>query len=363
MEPIQNLPKIKVFFSILSLFFPLFVWSQKPTWCNREVQEKDYPNALYYKGNAQGKRSKGETPEQATKRIADIARAELSGMIRIAIQSTSESERSERLQTSQNTSSFESTDLFQSHTTTSTNLLLYDVNVETWTNPRNKRIYAFAYINKERLSQQLENDILLRISNIETSLLQIDSLMAVGHKIQARHLAEEIPPRLDDLAQQQMLLASVTKTKDTRSVHLIQTQTLQQRTQHYLSILQNGINLYIECSAELFGESFSAFCNTIEGKLSALGCTFVPSADNADYAININAISRQYNAPLVGNSHTYFSYVDATIRIQNGVTGQTIYTNERQEKGGHTLDYTQAARQAYQSLAPKIASDIIEQLK
>ena len=56
---------------------------------------------------------------------------------------------------------------------------------------------------------------------------------------------------------------------------------------------------------------------------------------------------------------SYFAYADARITIDKGATSQRIYENEISVKGGHTQNYTQAAKTAYKDLSRQL-SEIIE---
>lgn len=71
------------------------------------------------------------------------------------------------------------------------------------------------------------------------------------------------------------------------------------------------------------------------------------SEASADWAITIKASSRQYNTMDFGSSVNYFSYVDAEIAVEKVVTNQRIYEDMLTEKGGHTHNFTEAARDAY----------------
>lgn len=51
-----------------------------------------------------------------------------------------------------------------------------------------------------------------------------------------------------------------------------------------------------------------------------------------------------------GSSVNYFSYVDAEIAVEKVVTNQRIYEDMLTEKGGHTHNFTEAARDAYKKI-------------
>ena len=77
----------------------------------------------------------------------------------------------------------------------------------------------------------------------------------------------------------------------------------------------------------------------------------------------IQASAREYSTVLTGNIATYFVYVDATVSVRKAVTNQLVYEDMLTEKGGHTHNYHQAAREAYRYLTPKICKSVEEQVK
>ena len=56
-------------------------------------------------------------------------------------------------------------------------------------------------------------------------------------------------------------------------------------------------------------------------------------------------------------------YVDANVSVTKTATGQRVYENMFTEKGGHTHNYEQAARDAYKYVTPKICQTVEEQVK
>ena len=115
--------------------------------------------------------------------------------------------------------------------------------------------------------------------------------------------------------------------------------------------------------AKIFSTAYPALQEELKGALSQLGCNFVTDPSTADWLIDISATAREYNKVATGNINTYFAYVDATISITRTATGQRVYENIFTEKGGHTHNYHQAAREAYKYLTPKICKVVEEPVK
>ena len=94
-----------------------------------------------------------------------------------------------------------------------------------------------------------------------------------------------------------------------------------------------------------------------------MGCNFVSSPAGADWAIYVTASAREYNIAEIGGMKQYYCYADARIIIDKSAGGKRIYENQLSEKGGHTLGYDQAAREAYKYLSPKISAAIRQQIQ
>ena len=304
-----------------------------------------------------------ESIEAATSRLKDAARVEALSTIRVHVQNTTVNQAlSQTLRTMEGTFR-QSAREFSSSTKTTVDIEIPGLQIEVWQNPQNGNIAAFAYVKKATLIRQLEKKITVGLTKIETSLDQIDQMVANGQKMQARDLAQKTLPQFYEVDESQKLLAAVDEDADEESLQLQETRTLQNRLTGMVAQLKNGINIYLLCNAYMFGPSYATLKEEIQGALSPMGCTFVRSAEQADWAVQVTAKAREYNAFTTGNVTSYYVYVDATIIVEKTATGQRIYENQISEKGGHTHNYEQAARQAYKDISPKISKIIKEQIQ
>lgn len=345
-------------FSALSLT----VFAQQPAWYDDNRRMADYPSGLYFTGFAEGQRRSGESNDAALKRIKDAARAETASTIRVHVQNTTTINGLSQTIESMDKTFYRSVEEFSSKTTTSTDMEIPGLQVETWTNPANGTIAAFAWVKKSTLIRQLEKTITVGLTKIETALDQIDQLVSDGQKIQARNLATNTLPKFREVDEAQKTLAAVDENADKESLQLQETRNLQHRLTGIIAQLKNGINIYLACTANMFGTDYSDLASSIQGNLSPIGCSFVSSAAESDWAITVNALARQYNKVDYGSVSTYFAYVDATVIITKTATGQCIHNSVLTEKGGHTHNYEQAARDAYRSIAPRISALIKEKI-
>ncbi len=341
----------------------LTIFAQQPAWYNDAQRNADYPSGKYFTGFAEGQRLANERQDVATKRIQASARTEAASTIRVHIQNTTDFTGLSRTLEKDEKTFYQSIEEFYSRTTTSVDMEIPGLQIETWQNPSTGTIAAFAWVKKSTLIKQLEKTITVGLTKIETALDQIDQLVANGQKMQARDLALKTMPQFGEVDEAQKMLAAVDEDADEESLQLQQTRTLQHRLTEIIANLKNGINIYLDCKADLFGANYSALKGEIQGALSPMGCTFVRSAAEADWMIVVSATAREYNKSDFGGLSTYFAYVDAKISIKKGTTEQRIYEDAISEKGGHTHNFEQAARDAYKYISPKISKIIKEQIQ
>jgi hypothetical protein len=208
----------------------------------------------------------------------------------------------------------------------------------------------------------MEKKITVSLTKVETSLDQVDEMINQGQKMQARETLKKVVPIFQELEQAQRILIAVDPMADAESLQLAETKQLSQRYARMASDLKNGINIYLTCSAKLFNANYATLKAEIQGELSKLGCTFVTSAAQSDWAVTVSAQAREHNKSDFGSMSTYFVFVEANIAVDKTATGQRIYENEISEKGGDTQSFERAARDAYKVISPKISQIIKEQI-
>ena len=334
-----------------------------PSWYDHDLRRLDYPDSEYFTGYAESTPMSGERVEVATQRLKDAARVEAVSTIRIHVKNLTKSNFYNE--------SFESLDgwsetikeTFRSSTTTSVDMKIPGLQIEAWRNPQTGTISAFAYVKKSTLIRQLEKQITVALTKVEMSLDQVDQLIATGQKMQARSAAENALPLFAEVDEAQKLLVAVDADATEETLMLPETRTLQQRLMAMVAQLKNALTICIQCDASIFGTNYPTLSSTLQGHLSKLGCNFVSDPSTADWVIEIQSQAREYNVMTMGNVTTYFVYVDANVAVTKTATGQRVYENMFTEKGGHTHNYNQAARDAYKYVTPKICQVVEEQVK
>lgn len=360
-----NIYTMKKLLILLLSVLALTTFAQAPSWLDPDIREMDYPYSQYFTGYAEGLRTGSESIEAATKRLKDAARVEAASSIRTRVQNTTINQSlSQTLRTMEGTFR-QSAREFSSATKTTVDIEIPGLQVESWRNPQTGVIAAFAYVKKSTLIRQLEKKITVGLTKIETSMDQIDQLVGNGQKMQARDLAAKALPQFVEVDEAQKILAAVDENADEESLQLQETRNLQHRLTGLIAQLKNGINIYISCHADMFGQNYSALKGEIEGALSSMGCTFVSSADQSDWAIYVTASAREYNKIGEGNNVQYFVYIDSKLSIDKTITGQRIYEEQFEpQKGAWTFSYVEAARRdGYKKVSKILIPRIQEQIQ
>lgn len=344
--------------SLISVFSQL-----PPSWCDHDLRQLEYPDSEYFTGYAEGAPMSGERSEIAIQRLKDAARVEAVSTIRVHITNQSTNDMVSQQLSNMEGEFWNVMNTFTSSTTTTVDMKIPGLQIEAWRDPQTGTIYAFAYVKKSTLIRQLEKQITVALTKVEMSLDQVDQLIATGQKLQARSAAEKALPLFAEVDEAQKLLAAVDADATEETLMLNETRQLQQRLMAMVAHLKNALTICIQCDASIFGANYPTLSSTLQGHLSKLGCNFVSDPSVADWVVTIQASAREYSTVLTGNIATYFVYVDATISVRKAVTDQLVYEDMLTEKGGHTHNYHQAAREAYRYLTPKICKAVEEQVK
>lgn len=334
-----------------------------PTWTDYDMRQLEYPDSEYFTGYAEGAPMTGERQEVATQRLKDAARVEAVSTIRVHITNQSTNDLISQQLSNMEGEFWNVMNTFTSSTTTTVDMKIPGLQIEAWRDPQTGTIYAFAYVKKSTLIRQLEKQITVALTKVEMSLDQVDQLIATGQKLQARSAAEKALPLFAEVDEAQKLLVAVDADATEETLMLNETRQLQLRLMAMVAHLKNALTICIQCDASIFGTNYPTLSSTLQGHLSKLGCNFVSDPSVADWVVTIQASAREYSTVLTGNIATYFVYVDATVSVRKAVTNQLVYEDMLTEKGGHTHNYHQAAREAYRYLTPKICKSVEEQVK
>lgn len=344
-------------FSLLSFT----VLAQEPDWFDSKKRQAFYPTSTYFSGFAMDEISPNADVEKAMEHIKSAARVEAVSTIQIYVDNVKQDNtRSESYQTM----SKYVEEIYQQFTSNTTLTIRMDVpGLKVNGYKKGNIVAAFAYVKKSDLKRQLEKQITMGLTRIETQLDNIEELMNNGQKMEARSRIEPIVNDFLPIEKNQEILLAVDANADAESLQLNETKALQQRYAKMKASLKNGVYVALHCNSNLFDGSYDAMTEQIKGNLSSLGCTFTNKDSEADWIVSINSVAREFNQSNFGSSSTFFTYVDSKINIQKSKTGQVIYADELSVKGGDTRDYIRAGIAGYKELTPKISAIIKQQIQ
>lgn len=345
----------------LCLYTILFAQSA-PTWYDFNMRKMIYADTEYFTGFAEGSLIVNERPEVATQRLKDAARVEAVSTIQVHVKDQTTNNIVSKQLSTMDGDFWNVMNTFTSSTTTSVDMNIPGLQIESWRDPQMGTISAFAYVKKSTLIRQLEKQITVALTKVEMSLNQIDQLIVTGQKLQARSTAENAVPYFAEVDEAQKLLVAVDADATEETLMLPETRQLQQRLMAMVAQLKNALTICLRADAKIFNSAYPALQAELQGHLSKIGCNFVTDPNTADWVIDISAQAREYNTMTMGNVSTYFVYVDANVAITKTATGQRVYENMFSEKGGHTHNYEQAARDAYKYLLLKLREVLDEQI-
>ena len=252
---------------------------------------------------------------------------------------------------------------YASTTHFSTNLNMKLVETKTRYDLTSHKGYAIAYINRDAARSYYRNELTLIYNKIGNTITIADNFASTGFKNRAQTELERALNYFKSVEEALFWInifgASQLELADSQQRFNAEEQDIKRK----LAELKHGTVIYLSCKADIFGSPYPTLQNEVKGILSTDGCSFTDAPEKADWAITITCTAREYSNVKVGNSNSYFSYVDAHIVIDKMITSQRIYENEISVKGGHTFDYLEAAKAGYKKTTQQISRTILNHIK
>ena len=353
------------FFSKLCLIISLMITATfalyadvPPSWYNLSMRNSYYPKETYFSGFVIGEQQPNENLQQAMDRIKREAQVEAASSIRMRVEKTlTETNRSELIQAA-GVFDEKVTEQFVSFTQLRVDMEIPGLKVEVWKDETKKEIAAFAYVKKSELISKLNRRIIAGITKAELALENIERLINDGRKSEARKAAEEGLLLFKDIEEAQTLLLAI--DNGSADLQLSETLALKQSMSDRLTELQHGIAICLRITAYCNENPYPYLEKQLQGELNTIGCHFTNDAATADWIVSVDAKTREYQHTTWGNVDMYVSYMDAQISIVKTNTGQRIYEDLLTVKGTHTLNFDEAARDAYKGSAKKIGNVITQ---
>ena len=301
----------------------LFVEQQDiaPFWCNDTWRATNYPREQYVQGFIIGTIQTGETIEQTYQRLKEKAQAEALQNI-IATQNAIKD--------------------------------IPNLSVESWHNLQTNEVFAFAWAKKEDLVRTLKKQIISHITRAEMAIEEAEGLLAEGEKSAARKAITKAIEHLQQVEEQQQVAQNVDATTNMEDIAFAESNALKQRATVLQQQLKNAVNVYVGGEIKIFGKSYPLFIQQIKQEISLMGCTFTTNEAEADWVVRLQGTTQEYNT-LQNSSYSAF-VVMADVTIEIAKRGQIIYSGNVSQKGVHTINIDQAAKEAYSEASKAIAA-------
>ena len=296
-----------------------------PFWCNDTWRATNYPREQYVQGFVIGTIQAGESIEQTHQRLKEKAQAEALQNINLAA-----------------------------------NMIKYipNLSVESWHNPKTNELFAFAWAKKEDLTRTLKKQIISHVTRAEMALEEAEGLLAEGEKSAARKTIAKAIEHLQQVEEQQKVVQSVDSNTEMEDIAFAESNALKQRVTALQQQLKNGVSVYIGGEVTVFDKSYPTFINQIKQQISGIGCTFTTNEAEADWVVRLQGTTQEYNT-MQNSSYSAF-VVMADVAIEIAKKGQIIYSGNVSQKGVHTINTEQAAKEAYSEASKAIAAQINE---
>ncbi len=344
----KNLKRVIIL--ILCLTSINIVKAQKePAWLMQSWRTEQYPSNVFITGFAQDDKNSSETLAEATERLKDLARTNLSESILASVKSVSDN----YIQSVTEDGSETFTEKFQYETQITTDLEINGIRVESYT--KDNIVYGFAYANKYEIIGYYKANLNMFVQQIEGFISTATELEEKREKNKAKAEFNKTLPVFTEVTKAQGILSAVDKNATEDDLKMQKTMTLYNEVIQANARLEQGIYVYIITNEDVFGEKTIAIENHLKAILAENGCSFTNDEDAADWKIKINANSREYNY----SNNVYFSYVDAQVELFKAPLDKHVYQNEFTQKGAHNKSYSAAAGKAYMEVSKPISEKIL----
>ncbi len=340
--------KVLFLWLFMNLIFAGIAQSYPPEW----VQ---YTGSGYFYDIQSDYNHRGLSETEFKNWLLDIARSNLARQIQTQV--TEQASLNKQAIDGHTTVSYASNSQFS----TQVNLKLVETKISY--NPSTQEGYAIAYLNKVSGLSYYKYEINHHFETIENGLSIAHNYIQSGFKGKAKEELEKLNPQFFQADEALSWLGVLGLSTEQSTPLLNRINRLRQQVKSLLAELQHSTIIYLSCQATLFEKPYPSLQNELKGILAQEGCSFTTDPQKADWVICITASTREYNSDQSGKNSFYFAYTDASITIDKKLTSQRIYENELSAKGGHSLSFTEAARNAYKNLCNRLGEAILEIIK
>lgn len=335
-------------------------FAQSPDWYDADLRSLHYPTHTYFYGFAMNEIDGEQSVESAMERVKAAARVEAVSTIKVYVHSVQKAYEQSNDYTYIQTEYSDFCKRFESQTILSTDIEIPGLKIASYRD--GNIIAAFAFVNRQDLQQQLEKQITVGLTCLETQLDIIQELIRQGDKFAARSRVTALNSELEIIERNQELLLAVAPKVNIDRLQLNETKAIKQHITKTNNDLKSGIYIALQVSAQTFGEPYQMLENAIKGELSPIGCSFTMNNNEADWVVEVYSTPRKQNSETFGQYTSYFVYVESQLKIIKNATQQTIYEDALSIKGADTQSEENAARDAYKQTAKKVSAIIKAQI-
>lgn len=286
--------------SILFLFaFSYLLTAQQqqdlPNWVNPEYRQYMHPSEDWYSGFSVDKMHDGEKLIEALQRVENSARSKLVEQIQISIESNSKLISTSFSKNVNGTQSETLTIDYSQDISTKTNAETVGLEVESHYDSNSQMLYAYAFVERDKLAAYYSNQEDAAIRQAEEELLIVDALADSGQKLAAYKRCLNITSILNKAQKSRLFLSSVNGDEAAYSEKYF---SLLQETEKRLRELNQSTRVYIVCEwvcpeYPQYTAISDVLTNNISSMLSKNGCVVVSDPDSADYLLNLKASTTQ----------------------------------------------------------------------
>ncbi len=320
-----------------------------PAWLKDSWRTEQYPSNVYITGFVQDEKNKNESIAEATERVKNMARANLSESILASVQSVSDSYSQSVLEKGKESVN----EKFTSDIKISTNLELNGIRIESFV--KSNMIYGFAYANKYEIIGYYKANLNMQIQQIEGIISTANELESNREKVKAKNEFNKTLPIFNEITKAQGILTAIDKNITDDDLKMQHTMKLYNDVAQANVRLTQGVIVYMVTIEDLFGEKTNAIENNLKAILAENGCNFTTIEENADWKIQITAASREYNH----KDDIYFSYADAEVKLFKAPSDKHVYQNVFSQKGAHGKSYAAAAKKGFDEISKQISEKIL----
>ena len=344
------LSRLKSLLLVILLVCSNLVFAQKdPAWLSESWRSAQYPSTVFLTGFVQDGKNKNESVSEATERVINMARANLSESILASVQSLSDSYSESIMKGDSETLN----ETFKSQIKVTTDLELNGVKTESYV--KDNFVYGFAYANKYEIIGYYKANLNMQIQQIEGLINTASELESKHEKKKAKDEFVKTLPIFETIKEAQGILSALDKNISEADLKMGKTMNLYNQVIQANVRLSQAIMVYINSNEDNFGESSKAIENGLKAILAENECSFTTNEEEADWKIKINASSREYNY----SNDVYFSYVDAEVELYKAPAEKHVYQNEFTQKGAHSKSYKAAARKAFDDISKQISEKLL----